>query len=190
MDELGQLQSEISGQKAGGLLGNIFLIGFMGSGKSTVSACLSEVFSIEAIEMDQLIAKREGKSIPDIFAQHGEAYFRGLETKLLDELSEKRGVVVSCGGGVPMREENVIKMKKNGLVVLLRASPQTILERVRNSHDRPLLEGHKDVSYISGLMEQRREKYEAAADITVSADGRTGREICTELVKKILEMRI
>ncbi len=98
MDELGQLQSEISGQKAGGLLGNIFLIGFMGSGKSTVSACLSEVFSIEAIEMDQLIAKREGKSIPDIFAQHGEAYFRGLETKLLDELSEKRGVVVSCGG--------------------------------------------------------------------------------------------
>ena len=79
-------------------------------------------------------------------------------------------VIVSCGGGTPMRECNVREMRKNGRIVLLTAKPETILERVKNNHDRPLLEDNKNVSYIKELLEQRREKYEAAADLIIETD--------------------
>lgn len=86
-----------------------------------------------------------------------------------------------------MREQNVTEMKKHGKVVLLTASPQTIYERVKDSHDRPLLEGHMDVAYISGLMQQRREKYEAAADLVICTDGKDQAAICKELVGQLME---
>ena len=84
---------------------NIFLIGFMGSGKSTVADYLCEKFDMDVVEMDQVIAERERMSISDIFEKHGELYFRDLETKLLVELQEKTNTVVSCGGGVALRVE-------------------------------------------------------------------------------------
>ena len=84
-----------------------------------------------------------------------------------------------------MRERNVIEMKKNGRVVLLTAKPETILNRVKNNHDRPLLEGNKNVDFIADLMEKRREKYQTAADIVIETDGKSGMEICEELVKKL-----
>ena len=85
-----------------------------------------------------------------------------------------------------MRERNVVEMKKNGRVVLLTAYPKTILDRVKDSNDRPLLNGHKNVEYIAELMETRREKYEAAADIVVRTDDKTVLQICEELVQKLL----
>ena len=118
---------------------NIVLIGFMGAGKSTISDFLRTVFAMEVVEMDQIIAEREGMSISDIFETYGEEYFRNLETELLIEMQSRKNVVISCGGGVPMRERNVVEMKKNGRVVLLTAKPETILNRVKDNHDRPLL---------------------------------------------------
>lgn len=165
---------------------NIVLIGFMGAGKSTVSEYLSRKYNMDTVEMDQIIAEREKMSISDIFSVHGEEYFRDLETKLLIEMQAKTNTVISCGGGVPMRERNVKEMKKNGCVVLLTATPETILERVKDNHDRPLLEGNKTVSYISELMEKRREKYEAAADLIIETDGKSAQEICEELVQKMV----
>ena len=109
---------------------NIVLIGFMGAGKSTISEFLKNSFAMEVIEMDQIIAEREGMTISDIFEVYGEQYFRNLETNLLIEMQSKTNVVISCGGGTPMRECNVAEMKKNGRVVLLTAKPETILERV------------------------------------------------------------
>ena len=164
---------------------NIVLIGFMGTGKSTVSELLKRRFAMEVVEMDQIIAKRQGISISDIFATYGEEYFRDLETNLLIEMQSKKNMVISCGGGVPMRERNVVEMKKNGRVVLLTAKPETILNRVKNNHDRPLLEGNKNVDFIADLMEKRREKYQTAADIVIETDGKSGLEICEELVKKL-----
>ena len=143
---------------------SVILIGFMGAGKSTISDYLSTMFAMEVVEMDQLIAEREGMSISDIFETYGEEYFRNMETNLLIEMQSRSNVVVSCGGGVPMRERNVAEMKKNGRVVLLTAKPETILERVKDNHDRPLLENNKNVSFIADLLEKRRAKYEAAAD--------------------------
>ena len=169
---------------------NIVLIGFMGAGKSTISDYLSTVFDMEIVEMDQLIADREEMSIPDIFATYGEEYFRNLETDLLIEMQDKKNVVISCGGGVAMRERNVEEMKKNGKVVLLTASPETIYERVKDNNDRPVLQGRKKVAGISELMEQRREKYEAAADIVVNTDDKDVLTICEELVQKLTRAEI
>ena len=84
-----------------------------------------------------------------------------------------------------MRERNVVEMKKNGRVVLLTAKPETILSRVKDNHDRPLLEGNQNVDFIADLMEKRREKYQAAADIVIETDGKDKLEICEELVQRI-----
>lgn len=167
---------------------NIILIGFMGSGKSTISEFLSTMFAMDVIEMDQIIAEREEMSIPDIFATYGEEYFRNLETELLVEMQSEKNKIISCGGGVALRAQNVAEMKKNGRVVLLTAHPETILDRVKDSDDRPLLNGNKNVEFISNLIESRREKYESAADIIVHTDQKTVLEICEELIKKLTEM--
>ncbi|MBC5756994.1 chorismate mutase [Blautia sp. BX19] len=167
---------------------NIVLIGFMGAGKSTISEFLKTAFAMDVIEMDQIIAEREGMSISDIFEVYGEQYFRDLETNLLIEMQSRTNVVISCGGGTPMRECNVVEMKKNGRVVLLTAKPETILDRVKDSHDRPLIENNKTVSFISELMEKRREKYEAAADIVIETDGKDELQICEELIHRLRQM--
>ena len=171
--------------KSNALLCNIFLIGFMGTGKSTVAKALKKETGAEIIEMDQLIAQRENLSIPKIFEEKGEAYFRNVETELLMELQSVEKTIVSCGGGVPMREKNVLEMKKSGKVVLLTALPETILERVRDNEDRPLLQNRKSVEGIRELMEQRREKYEAAADVMVATDGKSAETIAREILQTI-----
>ena len=167
---------------------NILLIGFMGCGKSAVSSFLCKMLAMDSVEMDAVIVEREGMSINDIFAKYGEEYFRNLETNLLIELSQKNQLVVSCGGGAALREINVQHMKNNGRVVLLTAAPETILERVKDNDDRPLLRGNKNVEFIGDLMEKRRAKYEAAADIVISTDHKSVLEICQEMIGKLMEM--
>ena len=168
---------------------SLVLIGFMGTGKSTVSAYLSEKYHMETIDMDQVITEEEGMSIPHIFEQYGEAYFRNLETSLLKRLQMKKHVVISCGGGTVLRAENVKEMKKNGRVVLLTAAPATIYERVKNSDERPILHGNKNIEYISLLMEERAEKYELAADVIVETDHKTVAEICEEIITRVMELK-
>ena len=167
---------------------NVVLIGFMGAGKSTIAELLRTGWGMERIEMDALIEEREGMRISKIFETKGAPYFRDLETELLIELQARSNAVISCGGGVPMRERNVAEMKKNGRVVLLTAHPETILERVKDNHDRPLIENNKTVEGISALMEARRERYMAAADLVIETDRKTGEEICRELVEKLHRM--
>lgn len=167
---------------------NIFLIGFMGVGKSTVSDYLSKILASPQVEMDQVIVNKEQMSINKIFEEYGEEYFRNCETNLLIELQKKNNQIVSCGGGVAMRESNVKEMKKNGRVVLLTASPETILERVKDSDERPLLRGRKNTEYISELMEIRRPKYRAAADVIVDTDHKSVEEIAEEIVGKLTHL--
>ena len=161
---------------------HIFLIGFMGAGKSTVAAELSHMTGRDQLEMDQMIVENQGMPIAEIFEKYGENYFRDVETETLVRLKNREPAVVSCGGGIVLREQNIFHMKERGKVILLTATPQTIYERVRNSKDRPVLNGHMNVEYIRELMEKRREKYEQAADITVATDGKTTKEICKEIL--------
>lgn len=164
---------------------NIVLIGFMGAGKSAVASYLGKYYGMETVEMDALIEEREQMPIPDIFKKYGEEYFRRKETALLLELQDRKNTVISCGGGAALREQNVKEMKKNGKVVLLTASPETIYKRVKSSGNRPLLAGRKSVEGIKELMESRREKYEAAADLTIRTDGKTIPQICKELMRDV-----
>lgn len=166
---------------------NIFLIGFMGAGKSTIAKALCNLYGMEQVEMDALIEERQGMSISQIFAQYGEPYFRKLETELLMEFGQKKGFVVSCGGGVAMRQENVDHMRKNGHIVLLRALPETIYARVKDSTNRPLLNSDMSVRHITELMDVRRPKYEAAAELAVETDGKLANEIAEEIMDKLLE---
>jgi len=165
--------------------GNIFLIGFMGTGKSTIARELEKMLHTECMEMDEMIVKRQGMSIPDIFEQYGEDYFRDAESKLLMDLKKKENVIVSCGGGVVVRPENIGYMKESGTIILLSATPQTVYERVKNNTNRPILNGNMNVEYIAGLMEKRREKYERAADITIITDNKNVEEICKEIIKSL-----
>ena len=139
----------------------IYLTGFMGTGKSMILNCLHEVCGFDKIEMDEQIVQEQGMSIPEIFEKKGEEYFRNLETELVKKISAMDNIVVSCGGGTVMRQCNVDEMKKNGTIVLLTAEPETVYERVKGSHNRPLLEKNMNPEYIKELMEARRPKYEA-----------------------------
>ncbi len=165
--------------------GNIFLIGFMGTGKSTIARELEKMLNTECMEMDEMIVERQGMSIPDIFEQYGEDYFRDAESELLIDLKKKENVIVSCGGGVVVRQENIGYMKESGTIILLSATPQTVYERVKNNRNRPILNGNMNVEYIAGLMEKRREKYEEAADITIITDNKNVEEICKEIIKSL-----
>lgn len=164
---------------------NIFLIGFMGAGKTTVARQLRDDFGMELIEMDEQIEAEQGKKISEIFAEQGEPYFRSLETELLRSLENKGNTVVSCGGGVPMREINVELMAKSGAIVYLSARPETIYVRVKDSHNRPLLEGHMDIPYIDSLMQKRLPAYLAAAHVIVDTDGKEAEKICREIVERV-----
>lgn len=160
---------------------NIFLIGFMGCGKSTMARLLAEETGAKLVEMDETIVAEEGMSINEIFEKYGETYFRDLESKLIQRISKDGGAVVSCGGGAILRPENVACMKENGKIIYLSATPETIFKRVRHSTNRPLLNGNMNVEYISSLMEKRLPHYLEAADITINVNDKQKLEILNEL---------
>ena len=165
---------------------NIFLIGFMGAGKTTIANELERKLEMHRVEMDEMIVNKQGMSISEIFDEYGELYFRNLESNALIELQKVKQSIVSCGGGVIMREDNAEQMKKNGRVVLLKADPATILERVKDSDERPILNNHMNVDYIRNLLEKRKERYEAVADITVETDGKSLDDVCDEIIAKLI----
>lgn len=166
---------------------NIFLIGFMGAGKSSVARALVEQLHCPLVEMDEQIVKEQGMSINEIFEKYGEDHFREIESQLILALGSRQASVISCGGGVVVRPENTEYMKKSGRIVYLQASPQTVYDRVKNSNDRPILKGHMNVEYIAQLMEKRRALYEAAAELTVVTDGKSTKEIAGEIIGRLEE---
>lgn len=166
--------------------GHIFLIGFMGCGKSTVARHLAASLKLPYSDTDAMIEEKAGMTISEIFEKKGEPAFREMETALLKDLKGRRPMIISCGGGMAMRPENAALMKEAGTVVLIKASPETILNRVIRNDNRPLLRGRKDIASISALMEERRPRYEAAADFYVMTDNEgKADEVAEEIIKKM-----
>ena len=164
----------------------IFFTGFMGSGKTTISRSLSRKCAMRWTDTDQEIVKRSGRQINDIFAEDGEEAFRRMETDILRQIASEPGdCIISCGGGIILKEENISIMHQYGDVVYLRAKPETIYERVRYSDSRPLLNGHMEVGYIADLMAKRLPFYKAAATLTVDVDGREIYQIAGEIRSKL-----
>jgi shikimate dehydrogenase len=155
---------------------NIVLVGYMGSGKTSIGKALAEANGFEFIDTDSMIEEKEGRSISDIFAAEGEGAFRDMETELLKELctSKPVGAVISTGGGIVLRKENQELLKKLGRVVYLKASAETTFERVKGDSSRPLLAAHDEEALkakIIDMLKVRGGYYELAADETVSTDG-------------------
>jgi len=162
---------------------NIILIGFMGTGKSAVSEKLAEKLGARLIDTDQEIEKESGMTISDIFKNYGEEYFRVLETGLLEKLSGTNDLVISCGGGIALREANRKLLDRLGFVVLLTAKVDTIMERLRGDETRPLIKGgNKDT--IRVLMDERRKYYNAAAMCCVETDGLTVDEVSELILRR------
>ncbi len=159
-------------------MSNIILIGYMGSGKSTVGKRLSYVLRKPFLDTDRLIEKKEDITISEIFSMYGEEYFRNLETGCLEDIILQKGeYVIAVGGGLPIREYNRELLKKIGTVIYLRANPDTIYERLKEDTTRPLLSGVNPKEKIKEMMKTRSEFYEAAADVTIDVDDMNFEEI-------------
>jgi len=139
---------------------NIVLVGFMGSGKTTVGKLVSDRTGMPLIDMDRIIEERAGKTINEIFADEGEAHFRSLERSLVKELAATEGHVISTGGGIVLNPDNIADFEKTGLVVCLLVDAETVLDRLRHDTSRPLLAGDKEARIIE-LLESRKPLYEA-----------------------------
>ncbi len=166
---------------------NIMLIGFMGVGKTTISRGLSKKFNIPEIDMDAEIVKRENMEITEIFDKYGEEYFRKKETECLIDIQKRKGRIVSCGGGVVVKDENVGYMKDGGVILLLTATPMTVYERVKDDTRRPILNGNMNVEFIEKLMNKRKNRYLEVADIIVETDNKSVGEIISEISVKLDE---
>lgn len=185
-DELRGILTKLH-QSIAGVSDNIYLIGFMGTGKSAVSEALHELTGRSIVDMDTLLASRAGMSIPQIFERMGEEAFRNMESELVEELSKQSHLIVSCGGGVILRNSNLSTMKNSGTVVLLTATARTILERVRFDNNRPLLQGKKNLVDIQQMLDARQPAYDRAKDIEVATDKKSTEMIAKEILTCITE---
>lgn len=165
---------------------NVILIGFMGSGKTTVGLNLSYKMRTPVEDTDKVIEQREEKTIREIFAEEGEAYFRGLETALLEEIRERNYYrIISVGGGTPVNPVNRKLLKECGTVIYLRVRPETVYERVKYDTARPLLQCDDPLARIKELLEARKEAYEECADIIIDVDELPQDKIADKIVDMV-----
>jgi shikimate kinase len=166
----------------------IAFIGFMGAGKTSVAAELCERLGVGMIDIDAEVEASTGMSIAEIFARHGERYFRGLEHELLqDALTNDQPALVSCGGGIVLDPHNAALLKKRALVIYLQVSAQEILRRIDDASTRPLLMAIDEPDELAAMIAARELLYEAAADISIDTDGKSVVDVCDEIATLLEE---
>ena len=164
-------------------MNNIVLIGFMGSGKTTVGQLLAQSLNYTFADTDQLIEEGESMTVSEIFAQNGEGYFRQLETLIMEEISGTMDhTVLSVGGGLPMTPNNHKYLKKCGKVVYLKVSEQTVIDRLKGDTNRPLLSGEDATEMVYKLLALRAPTYQALADMIIETDHLTVEEIVQKIM--------
>ncbi|KUG05057.1 shikimate kinase i [hydrocarbon metagenome] len=162
---------------------NIVLIGFMGTGKSTVGIKLAERLKMQFIDMDREIEKLTGMSIPMLFKKHGEIRFRSEEQLMSQKLSERTNLVIATGGGVVLNKENVESLRKSGILICLDADPRVILSRVnRKKGSRPLLKKNLDIEDIEKMLNDREEYY-SLADYRIDTSLKEMDKIVQEIIQ-------
>lgn len=163
-------------------MNNVILIGFMGCGKTTIGRKLSYRLMKTFLDTDNEIEKRQGKKVAEIFAEHGEPYFRQLETEYLHYLIEKDdSQVIATGGGLSVQRKNKNLLKQLGIVVFLRVTEDTIFSRLEKDTTRPLLQGDNPREKVRELMAVRIPLYEKIADVIIDTDGRSFSDILNEI---------
>jgi shikimate kinase len=165
---------------------NVVLIGYRGTGKSTVGKRVAVRLGRPIISTDKEIVQRAGSSIPDIVAAHGWDYFREWESTVCEELSGRDNLVIDTGGGAILRQNNVAALKRNGRLIWLTASVETIAARIGSDTQRPSLTSAKShVDEIRQVLSERMAKYHAAADVTIPTDGRSIDELATTILQHL-----
>lgn len=177
------------------LPGNIFLIGFMGAGKSTIGMILSSITSFEFIDTDRMIEEKAQMKIPEIFDKEGEAYFRELETEALMEIKEDRNQIISCGGGIVIKEENRKILKKKGKTIFLNGTAEVLLDRLGNDRQRPLFSAMQEQNEtekkerFKALLDSRMPYYTEAANSIIDVDEKTPEETAHELLRVLINLK-
>ena len=161
---------------------NIVLIGYMGTGKSAVAAEIAGLLDWTVCDVDALIIEREGRSIADIFQTDGEKYFRDIESSIIKEVSCFDQKVIATGGGAVLNIENIKNLKKNGVIVCLKASAETIYERVKDDASRPLLNVKNPLDKINAMLKARESFYANNDYVIDTSDLRVD-----EIARRILE---
>lgn len=164
---------------------NIVLCGMMGVGKSSTGIELAALTGKRWVDTDTMIVTRHGR-ISDIFEYYGEEHFRSLETEIVREIADEDELVIATGGGLVLKHENNALLKKNGKVVFLRASFETLLERLRADETRPLLKDSNNMAKrLEELLNERTPVYDHVADFTVDTDGKTPLEVAREILERV-----
>jgi shikimate kinase len=163
------------------LFANIALIGFMGTGKTSVGRLVAEQLHYEYVDTDELIQASTGRSITEIFTKNGESHFRKLEREMVADLSGRVKTVIATGGGLPVDPENLVSLKQHALVVCLWSSPEKIWERVRYQSHRPLLLDENPQAKIRELL-AAREPFYKQADVLLNTELRSVREVAQQVV--------
>jgi shikimate kinase len=164
---------------------HVFLIGFMGAGKSTVGSLVAERLSRPYIDLDVAIEEAAGRSVRELFEDLGESAFRELESAALARLQDAEPAVVACGGGIVVRDENRSALKRLGYVVYLKVSAGETLARVGADGTRPLLSGPGGVLAATRLLEAREALYAAVADVSVDTVGQSAAEVAVDVVAAV-----
>jgi len=162
-------------------ISNIALCGFMGTGKSSVGRLVAEQLHFAFLDTDTVIEARAGKTIPQIFADEGEAVFRALEKKIVKELATRDRTVISTGGGLVVDPENMASLMEHAFVICLWARPETIFARVKNQSNRPLLHDPDPLKKITELLKQREPFYKAA-NVLLNTEIRSPREVAQQVL--------
>lgn len=164
---------------------NIVLTGFMGSGKSAVGSELARMTGYRLVDVDHRVERSEGMSISDIFKDRGEPAFRDAEAREVAGLGAGRNQIISTGGGVVLREDNMSTLKEGGIVVCLTSTPETAYERTRRSTHRPLLKTEDPLARIRRMMREREPYYLKYADVMVDTEGKSPYEIASEILEAV-----
>lgn len=167
---------------------NIVLIGMRGSGKTAVGRILARKLGRELVEMDELIAQKAGLAIAEIVAKHGWEKFRDIEEQVTSEVAEQDNIINASGGGVVTREQNIQKLKKNGVAVWLKASVDTLLERIGEDSKRPLLVGKTQREDMEITFRERKPLYQKAADLAFDTENKTPEEVAGAIIKSLKEI--
>lgn len=163
---------------------NIILVGPMGVGKTTIGSHLARKLKYDFVDSDTEIEKRTGASISLIFDIEGEEGFRKREAQMIGELTERRHIVLSTGGGSVVDETSRQNIRSRGFVVYLKASVDILYERLKKSRNRPLMETEDKQKVIEDLLAEREPLYLAVADVTIATDGRSAQDVAREIFKQ------
>lgn len=164
---------------------NVFLVGPMGAGKTTIGRILAEALGLEFVDADHEIERRAGVNIPWIFDKEGEDGFRQREVSVIDDLSQRRGVLLSTGGGAVIREENRRHLSARGTVVYLHTTVDEQLRRTAHDRNRPLLQQGNPRETLEQLFQQRDPLYREIADILMKTDSRGPKAVARDLVERL-----